>query len=206
MAQANRSQHTIEEYLWEEQRADGKHDYLDGQVYGMAGGSPEHSRIAVNLITALDPALADRDCQVFNSDLKVGLKINSPGQTGRNPAAGDFVTYPDASIVCGPLEFYKNDRFTLGNPTVLFEVLSPSTHNYDRSIKLEHYRTIASLLAYIMIDSERVWIEQYYRTGPQTWQVEAPLRNLADHLVIENLGFTIPLTRLYHRLDLNGEH
>lgn len=205
MAQSSRKLYSVEEYLRDEQQSATKHDYLNGQVYNMAGGSPVHSRIAVNLTSALDAALDGGDCQVFNSDLKVGVKISAFSQPRKIQVAEDFVTYPDASIVCGPLEFYKDDRYTLANPTVLFEVLSPSTRNYDRSVKLDHYRNISSLLAYIMIDSERIWVEQYHRTGPASWQVEAPLLNLTDSLQIEALDITIPLSRIYNRVDFSEE-
>ena len=205
MAQSNRKLYTVEEYLLDEQQSATKHDYLNGQVYNMAGGSPEHSRIAVNLTSALDAALDSGDCQVFNSDLKVGVKSSVFNQPRKIQVEEDFVTYPDLSIVCGPLEFYKDDRYTLANPAILFEVLSPSTRNYDRSVKLDHYRNIASLLAYIMIDSERIWVEQYHRTGPASWQVEAPLLNLTDSLQIEILNITIPLSRIYNRVDFNEE-
>ncbi len=155
------------------------------------------------MTSALDTALEGGNCQVFNSDLKLGVKINPFSQARKIPAGEDFVTYPDASIVCGPLEFYKDDRYTLANPAVLFEVLSPSTRNYDRSIKLEHYRNIPTLLAYVMIDSERVWVEQYHRTGPDSWQVEAALRNLTDYLQIEALQISISLSRIYHKVDFS---
>lgn len=205
MAQLNRQPYTLEEYLREEQTATYKHDYLAGQVYSMAGGSPEHSRIAINLTSLLNVELRDGNCQVFNSDLKVGVKINVFNQSRKNKNSEDFITYPDASVVRGPLELYKDDRQTIANPMIIFEVLSPSTRNYDRSVKLDHYRNIPTLMCYVMIDSERIWVEQYPRTSLNTWQVEAALQDLMDTLHLEDLGLDVPLARLYKRVDFGDK-
>jgi Uma2 family endonuclease len=202
LAQPNH-QYTLEEYLRDEQTATTRNDYLAGRVYNMSGGTPEHSRIAINLTSFLDAELGDGNCQVFNSDLKVGVKFNSFSQSRKLKATEDFITYPDASVVCGPLEFYKDDRLTLANPTVIFEVLSPSTRNYDRSVKLDYYRNIPTLMSYVMLDSERIWVEQYRRMGLNSWQVEAALQDLTDYLQLEDLGIAIPLSRLYNRVTFN---
>src|SRR5262245_18890150 len=124
---------TVEEYLWEEQRDEIKHDYYNGHVYNMAGGSPKHSRIAVNLTAELRTALRGRGCQIFNSDLKIAAPGNPRTKGKKRHQEDELVTYPDASVVCSQLELYKDDPQTLANPTALFEVLSPSTRNYDCS-------------------------------------------------------------------------
>src|SRR6478672_4546128 len=110
MAQFSRQFLTVEEYLWEEQRAETKHDYYNGQVYGMAGGSPEHSHIGVNLTSELRMRLRGRGCQIFNSDLKVAVPGNLRPKGKKRQQDDEFITYPDASVVCGQLEFYKDDR------------------------------------------------------------------------------------------------
>jgi Uma2 family endonuclease len=201
MAQSNYQYLTVEEYLWQEQRAEVKHDYQHGQAYNMAGGSPEHSQIAVNLTGELRTRLRGQGCQVFNSDLKIGVGGNLRVKGQKRLPNDEFITYPDASVVCGQFKFYKDDHGTLANPTVLFEVLSPSTRNYDRSIKLEYYRKLPDLLAYIMIDSERIWVEQYHRATPNSWQVDTPLEELKATLRIEALNIEIPLTVLYEGIQ-----
>jgi Uma2 family endonuclease len=84
---------------------------------------------------------------------------------------------------------------------IIFEILSPSTRNYDRSVKLDHYRNIPSLMAYVMIDSERIWVEQYRRTTLNSWQIDPALQDLTHHLHLEDLGIEIPLSRLYNRVN-----
>ncbi len=205
MAQPSHQYLTVEEYLWQEQRAEVKHDYHNGQVYNMAGGSPEHSQIAVNLTGELRALLRGSGCQVFNSDLKVAVEGNRRTKGNKRQPDDEFVTYPDASVVCGQLEFYKADRQTLANPKVLFEVLSPSTRNYDRSVKLEQYRKLPSLMAYVMIDSEKVWVEQYHRTAQNSWQVDGPLENIDASLRIEILNVDLPLTALYEEVSFQDE-
>ncbi len=194
MLQPNRPFYSVEEYLWEEQRSEIKREFFKGQIYNMAGGSPEHSQIALNLAAGLKRELRGKGCRAFNSDLKVGTSlVPHPGARLRKTKAarseegksGDFITYPDASVVCGALEFYKNDTFTLANPIILFEVLSPSTRNYDRSVKLEHYQRIPSLLYYVTVDSEQVELVCYKRFETQSWLQLPPLYQLEQELLLE---------------------
>ena len=205
MAQFDRQVLTAEEYLWEEQRAETKHEFFNGQVYNMAGGSPEHSEIAVSLAAELRTKLRGRGCRTFNSDLKVGIAGNPRIKGKKRQQDDEFITYPDASVVCGDLEYYKGDPFTLANPAVIFEILSPSTRNYDQNIKLAQYRKISGLQANVIIDSERVWVEQYYRAGENSWQFDAPLEDLELSLVVAGLNINIPLTALYEGIVFEDE-
>ena len=203
MLQPSKPFYQVEEYLWREQRADIKNEYFDGQIYAMAGGSPEHSQIQANIILELGTLLRGKDCRVLTSDLKIGVedKTGLKGRSGRKKSK-DFITYPDASVICGQLEFYRKDRFTVVNPLILFEVLSPSTRNYDTNFKLEHYQRIPSLKAYIMLDSERVWVRSCLRIGDENrWILEEPLEDLADVLRLEALELEIPLRQLYERVE-----
>ena len=108
MAQSNYQYLSVEEYLWQEQRAEVKHDYQHGQAYNMAGGSPEHSQIAVNLTGELRTRLHAKGCQVFNSDLKIGISGNQRLKGQKRLSTDEFITYPDASVVCGQLRFCDN--------------------------------------------------------------------------------------------------
>lgn len=203
-ANADQPRYTVEEYLWQEQRAKQKNEYYDGVIYGMAGGSAEHSQIQSNIILELGTVLRDRDCRVLTSDFKVGID-DAPDAKGQNRGkkGKDFITYPDVSVTCGPLEHFREDRFTLANPLVLFEVLSPSTRNYDLSFKFEQYQKIASLKAYILIDSEKVWVRSCLRQAEQNrWIVEDPLEGLNDVLRLEPLNVEIPVRLLYERVEL----
>jgi Uma2 family endonuclease len=205
MLTPSRPFYTVEEYLWQEQRAENKNEYFDGTIYSRAGGSAEHSQIQSNIILELGTFLRGKDCRVLTSDLKIGVEGRGPG--GRKRSKGkDFITYPGASVICGPLEYFKEDQFTVANPVVLFEVLSPSSRNYDTSFKLENYQRIPSLKAYIMIESEWVWVRSCQRIGEENrWILDEPLEDLDDVLRIETLGFEVPLRHLYERIKFEED-
>jgi Uma2 family endonuclease len=203
MAQPSRRDYTVQEYLWEEQRSEVKRDFYNGQVYNMAGGTANHSRIAINLITALAVALRGKGCEVFNSDLKVGVSTTLKAR-GKKPEKEEFVTYPDLSVVCGKIEYFKDDRYTIANPTLLFEVLSPSTRNYDRSFKLEQYQKIPTLKAYIMLNSEQVKVEYYTRLEQGGW-LQRTVEELEELLSLETVGIEISLKDLYERVELESD-
>ncbi len=206
MLQPDQQFYRVEEYLWEEQRAPVKREYHKGQVYALAGDSLEHSLIAVNLVSELRNQLRGSGCQVFNSDLKVA----TPGATrlkGRKRREGDeFVTYPDAGIICGRVEYYKNDPYTIANPIALFEVLSPSTRVYDRNTKAEEYKKIPGLQYYVMIDSEEVRVECRKRVDQEAWIELAPLESLEStlHLTLHN-EILISLAALYEGIVFDPE-
>lgn len=189
---------TVEEYLWEEEHSQVKREYYKGQVYNMAGGSPEHSQIALNLAAGIKRELRGKGCRAFTSDMKVGMTLapNSLPKRKRNRDQGEdiFITYPDTTVVCGELEFFRNDRNTLANPVILFEVLSPSTRNYDRSVKLENYQAIPSLLYYVMIDSEQIRVVFYRRVEGGNWLQSAPFIGLEETITLELPSVPVNLT------------
>src|SRR5207249_4285796 len=132
-AAATHSRYTLEEYLASEEASEWKHEFHDGEILAMSGSSPEHSLISANAIAALHVQLAGKPCRVYTSDLK--LSINARAR----------VCYPDASIICAPLQFDPQDakRRLVINPRVIVEVLSPTTEAYDRGKKFRDYRTLA---------------------------------------------------------------
>ncbi len=146
-----------EEYLAFERISAEKHEYLDGHVYAMAGGSKRHNRIAGSAYAALYSQLRQRHCIVYSSDMRV-----KSVHTG-------LYTYPDITIVCGNEQFEDDTEDTLLNPTVISEVFSPSTEKYDRGKKFQHYRTILSLREYILIAQDDYHIEQFVRQTDNTW-------------------------------------
>lgn len=136
-----------------------KHEFLDGQVYAMAGGTPEHGAIAMRVGAALLAQLHGKPCNVYSSDVRIRVV-----ETGLD-------TYPDLSVVCGTEQRDSEDPLALVNPIVLVEVLSPSTEEYDRGEKLEHYKQIPSLQEVVFIDHDNLRIEVVRRrgsTGPPT--------------------------------------
>ena len=124
---------TPAEYLALERAADAKSEYLDGEIVAMTGGSRAHSLIAANLVRELGNALRERPCEVYGSDLRVSV------------ALAGLYAYPDVTVVCGQPTFTDDERDTLENPTVIVEVLSPSTEGLDRGAKFTRYRRLPSL-------------------------------------------------------------
>jgi len=150
-----------EEYLAAEQKSDTKHEWLDGVVYAMAGGTLEHSRLAQNMGAALKTALSG--CDVFQSDAMTFVR------------ATQLSTYADVAVVCGPVESQKIERNgrvlgeALLNPTVLVEVLSETTEEYDRGEKFAHYMRIPSLREYVLVSQDTPRIEVFRRPERGHW-------------------------------------
>ncbi len=155
MAQASHHRFSFEEYVRQEDESSIRHEFLGGQVWAMAGGSPEHAPISANVIATLVAALRGSPCRTYSADLRVRVE-----ETG-------LATYPDVTVVCGPVELDPADpkRHTVTNPRVIVEVLSPSTEDYDRGEKLRHYQRIASLEALVLVASDRRSVEVVRRAG-----------------------------------------
>ncbi len=183
---------TPAEFLRLERRALEKHEYHKGIVHAMAGGDPRHSRIKTNLITALGTRLRKHRCLPFDSDLRIGI-----------PAAGVF-TYPDASVICGPAEFYDDDHDTITNPTVIFEVLSPSSAAYDRGKKFVLYRQLPSLREYLLVAHDLPVVEQYLRQNDDTWKHQVYME-LKTMIAIPSTGIEFPLGELFEDLEFTVE-
>ena len=152
---------TAYEYFRAEEHSTQKHEFLDGHVWMMAGGTPDHSRIITNVIIALGSQLQGKPCQPFESNLRVGV------------LATGLRTYPDVTVICGQLELDPEDptKTTATNPKLLVEVLSPSTEEYDRGEKLDHYKKILSLDEVVLIAHPEKCVEVWRRAN-QVWKRE----------------------------------
>jgi Uma2 family endonuclease len=170
------------EYLALEAASNVKHEYLGGQIYAMAGGSPEHAALAVAVSASLFAALQGKGCRVYNSDLRVRV------------LATGLATYPDVTIVCGSLELDPEDRHTIVNPVVLVEVTSPSTEQYDRSGKFEHYQQIESLREYVLISHGRRSIEIRRRSGQEWITLEA---GAGERATLSSIACELDVDALY---------
>ena len=144
-------------YLDLERKADFKSEFFDGEMFAMAGGSPAHSLIATNLGREFGNHLKGRPCVPYNSDLR--LKVEHTG----------LYTYPDLSVICGPLKFTEADKDTVTNPTLLVEVLSDSTETYDRGAKFRNYVQIPTLREYLLVSQQEPRIEQFARQENGSW-------------------------------------
>ena len=131
--------YTVEEYLALERESEERHEYLDGQIYAIAGESPQHGDISSNLVGILNPQLRGTPCRVWTKDAKVR---SGPAIKSDRTAKGLF-SYPDLVVVCGEPQFLDERQDVLLNPTVIIEVLSPTTESYDRGEQFQRYRTIS---------------------------------------------------------------
>ncbi|HVH46795.1 MAG TPA: Uma2 family endonuclease [Labilithrix sp.] len=146
------------EYLaWETAQPD-RHQYLRGEVYAMAGGSPRHNLLAANVLARLHASLRGGACRPFSSDQKIYV-----------PATGDYV-YPDATVICGPVELHEGSSDVIENPRVVVEVLSKSTEQHDRGDKWEDYREIPSLTDYVLVSQRVARIEHFGRDADGSWR------------------------------------
>ena len=175
---------TEAEYLELERRAESRSEFFEGEVFAMAGGTPVHSQIATNLVRELGNKLKGRPCVVYNSDLRLKVEV-----TG-------LVTYPDLSVVCGPLQFAAGTDDTVVNPTVVVEVLSDSTEAYDRGRKFENYRQMPSLREYLLVSQKEPRIEQFVRQENGQWLLREAV-GLAAALPLPSLEIQISLAEVF---------
>ena len=185
-----RKKYTRQEYLDFEINAEERHEYLDGEIRVMAGGTPNHNRIIGNFYIALKLALAESRYDIFFSDQRVWIPEKN------------LYTYPDIFVIEGELQLQEGRKDTLMNPCLIAEVLSSSTQGYDKDEKFKAYRTVPSLQEYVLIDQYSPQIEHYRKTDPNQWLfteysgLEAMLR-----LRVGNL--TIPLADIYDRANFD---
>jgi Uma2 family endonuclease len=178
---------TFAEYLAVDEAGALKHEYLNGEIFAMSGGTPEHSQIAASVIRELGSQLRGRPCVVYTSDLRVRV------------LATGLATYPDVTVICGPLERDPANKNTATNPVVIVEVLSDSTEDYDREEKLSHYRRIPSLREYLLVSQHERRIEHLSRNDDGTWtlrDVAAP----ATGVQLPSIGCALSLDEVYRDL------
>jgi Uma2 family endonuclease len=175
---------TIEEYLeWENVNTE-KHEYYRGEVFAMSGAKMAHNIITRNLLISIGVRLKGKACQPFGSDLRVHIPQNT------------LFTYPDISIVCGDPITRNDDNWNLLNPTILMEVLSPSTKKYDRGDKFKLYKDIPTLKEYILVDSASIGIEAWRVKGEGQWELDVN-KDIKGSLSLPAIGLQIPLSEIY---------
>jgi Uma2 family endonuclease len=180
---AHNVDYTYADYLVLEASGNTKHEFLAGQIYGMAGGTPEHAALAAALSGLLFAQLRGGRCRVHDSDLRV-----------RVPATG-LATYPDVTVVCGPREVHAEDENAVVNPSLLVEVLSPSTAAYDRGDKFEHYKRFASLRQYVLVSCSERCLEVWTRAADGSW-LKSELRG-GDVADLSSIGARLGVDELY---------
>jgi Uma2 family endonuclease len=177
---------TPQEYLALERKSETRNEYYNGEIFAMAGASREHNLIAGNVNAEIRDQILDRPCESYPSDMRVSIE------------ATGLYTYPDVSVVCGEPRFEDSEVDTLLNPTVIIEVLSPTTEAYDRGVKFRHYRRVGSLREFVLISQDRMMVERYTRRG-NDW-VLSDLTDPDQVLNLESIGCQIPVDRIYAKI------
>ena len=177
---------TPEEYLLKEREAEFKSEYRDGQIIAMPGASRMHNLITVNISSGFHRQLMDRNCEVYVNDMRV--KVSKRG----------IYTYPDVVVVCDEPRFEDDHVDTLLNPTVIVEVLSPSTEDYDRNGKFSSYQTIETLQEYILVSQDDVRVEQHVRQN-EKWELRI-FSSLNDLLQLGSIVCQLAIKAIYAKV------
>lgn len=183
---------TADEYLHRERKADYRSEYFRGEMLAMAGASANHNLIVLNTGASLREQLKKKPCRVYPSDLK--LRVEATG----------LYTYPDLSVVCGEPQLESNGGEVLLNPVVLVEVLSDSTEAYDRGKKFEHYRTIPSLMHYVLVAQDRHSVDCFSRGPDESWSL-ASCQGLEGEIKLAAIDSSLLLAEVYDKVVFANE-
>ena len=175
------------EYLELEKKAVRKSKYYKGGIFAIAEATKEHNKIVASIISAVGQHVSGKGCFYYPSDLRVHIPANT------------LYTYPDVTIVCGEAEFFDNSFDTLLNPTVIFEVLSTATEDYDRGTKFKLYRSISSLQNYVLISSTEFAAEVYTRSNDQ-W-ILSTAKDTTDQIYISAIKCHLKMKDIYAQIE-----
>jgi Uma2 family endonuclease len=181
--------YTYADYLAHEAASNVKHEYLDGDIYAMAGGTPEHAALAAAITIAIGAGLGQAPCVVYSSDLRIHV------------LATGLATYPTVTVVCGPPEPDPASRTTIVNPTLVVEVLSDSTEDWDRGEKLESYKTIPSLKECLLVSHREKRLELWRRSDGSWARVVA---TAGDKVELASVPCTLDIDAIYRRAPSIG--
>lgn len=180
---------TPEQYLAIERAAERKSDYFRGEMFAMASGTAAHNLIVTNILAELRQQLKSKPCRVFPSDMRVLVR------------ASGLYTYPDIAVVCGEPRYLDQRQDTLLNPILIVEVLSPSTEAYDRGRKFEQYRSIDTLVEYMMVSPDRVAVDLFARQSDEKW-VLTGRTGQEEGLDLQSVGCRLALREVYDKVEL----
>jgi Uma2 family endonuclease len=186
MATAEKRRVSYAEYAKREKTSDVKHEFLHGELFAMAGGTPEHGALASVVNGILQNRLASGTCRAFTSD----VKVRTPSGLG---------AYPDISVVCGTLERDAEDDLSITNPTVIVEVLSDGTKDYDRGEKFDHYRTLPSLKECLFVSHRQPLLELRTRNENGTWEVS--FAGVGESIMLRSIDVPVQVDAVYRGLS-----
>ncbi len=185
---ASRGHYTLEDYLGVEEMSRVRHEFVDGQIFAMAGGTPEHAALAAAAVVVLGTRLLGGPYRPYGADLRVRV------------LATGLATYPDAAVVCGDIMRDPSSPTHVTNPRVIVEVLSPSTEEYDRGEKRAHYQRIDALREYVLIAQDRRRIEVFVRGSDEHW--EQHVYAAGQIIELPSLNVTFSTDELYDAAGL----
>ena len=183
---------SVTEYLAFEHQQQDKHEYLDGNIYLQAGASVAHNLICSNIIAGLRPFLRGSPCRVYPSDIRIKI-----------PQRRHYV-YADVTVICGTPILDELDPETVRNPKIIFDVLSPSTENYDRGRKFQSYRRIAELEEYLLISQDTIRVEHFVRQSTTMWTM-TEYTDITATITLPSLQVALPVRTIYEELELSEE-
>jgi Uma2 family endonuclease len=183
---------TPEEYLEIERAAEFRSEYLNGEMFPMPGATFKHNLITTNVVVQLSMAFVDRPCLVVSTDMRIKV-----------PSTGLF-TYPDVIAPCSQPQLEGDHEDILLNPQLIVEVLSPSTESYDRGKKFAHYRTIESLLEYVLISQTECRVERFTRQNDGEW-LYSEATDLNGSIELKSIACRLNLASIYYRVDLQHD-
>ena len=182
---------SIEEYLEMESNADDKHEFYRGEIFAMSGAKVAHNTISSNLMVSIGTRLRSKSCKPYGSDTRIHIPSNT------------LFTYPDISIICGEILTLNNDNWNVLNPTIIIEILSSSTKNYDRGEKFRLYRDITTLKEYILVDSESIHVEAFSINSNNHWEL-TEYKSSFDTLIFHSISEAVTLTEIYEGVKFEG--
>ncbi len=189
MSTAEKKKHaSIEEYLEYDASIEGKAEYYDGEIFDMAGGSPWHSLLTMNIGIAIGSRTKGSNCRAFSSDLRIFI------------ASENAFVYPDFAIICGEMEFSLMDRNSLQNPQLVVEVVSPSTAAFDRAGKFERYATLPSLKEYVVVEQDTMLVHVFLKTTDDKWLLSR-YSTKGQSVRFESIQVTVPIEEIYAGVD-----
>lgn len=191
MQTASQKTYTIAEYLELEVNSDTRHEYINGEMIPMTGGTPEHNEIASILNAALRVSLKGQPYSIFVADQRLWIPERS------------LYTYPDVMVAPRPLERQAGRNDTITSPVMIAEVLSKATKNYDRDEKFSAYRTIPTFQEYLLIDQYTIHVEQYFKTDPQRW-IFTEYNDPESTITLSSIPFEMHLADLYETIEFDS--
>jgi Uma2 family endonuclease len=192
MASNPKNVFTPEEYLALERKAEYKSEYLDGEIFAMAGASEEHNLIAGNIFASLHSQVRKQGCRAYISDMRIDMSRQG------------LYAYPDVVVVCGESEFSDKHKDNLINPKMIVEVLSKSTEEKDRGFKFMRYRKLESFVEYLIVSQDKPYVEHYVRQSGNRW-VMTEISDLEERINLTAIQGELKMPDIYEGISFASE-